>query len=82
MQAVAPMPTLDHLPRHEPPVLRTEKLAKIYGGRRVIFMNPEQQAFWRQGDSDMYAYAPLCDTVLQVATLQQLEEAIDKLFEG
>lgn len=50
--------------------------------RRVIFMNPEQQAFWRQGDSDMYAYAPLCDTVLQVATLQQLEEAIDKLFEG
>ncbi|HRA00130.1 MAG TPA: hypothetical protein PLJ62_08020, partial [Thermoflexales bacterium] len=50
--------------------------------RRVIFMNPEQEAFWRQGDSDMYAYAPLCDAVLQVATLKQLEEAVDKLFEG
>lgn len=50
--------------------------------RRVIFMNPEQEAFWHQGDSDMYAYAPLCDAVLQVATLKQLEEAIDKLFGG
>jgi uncharacterized protein with von Willebrand factor type A (vWA) domain len=49
--------------------------------RRVIWMNPESPALWGQGDSDMLAYAPLCDAVHQVATLQQLAEAIDDLFQ-
>lgn len=50
--------------------------------RRVIWMNPEPPYLWQQGDSDMHAYAPLCDSVLQVATLKQLDEAIDRLFMG
>jgi hypothetical protein len=36
---------------------------------------------WDQGDRDMSAYAPLCDAVHQVATLQQLADAIDDLFQ-
>ena len=49
--------------------------------RRVIWMNPEAPYMWGQGDSDMTAYAPLCDAVHQVATLQQLADAIDDLFQ-
>ena len=48
--------------------------------RRVVWMNPEPPYMWGQGDSDMPAYAPLCDAVHQVATLQQLADAIDDLF--
>ena len=49
--------------------------------RRVIWMNPEPPHMWGQGDSDMATYAPLCDAVHQVATLQQLADAIDDLFQ-
>ncbi len=49
--------------------------------RRVVWMNPEPAFQWGQGDSDMIAYAPLCDAVHQVATLQQLADAIDDLFQ-
>jgi uncharacterized protein with von Willebrand factor type A (vWA) domain len=49
--------------------------------RRIIWMNPEPPYMWGQGDSDMVAYAPLCDAVHQVATLQQLADAIDDLFQ-
>ncbi len=49
--------------------------------RRVIWMNPEPPYMWGQGDSDMSAYAPLCDAVHEVATLQQLADAIDDLFQ-
>ena len=36
MQATAPLPQIEKPPRHEPPVLRTEKLVKNYGGRAVV----------------------------------------------
>ena len=49
--------------------------------RRIIWMNPEPPYMWGQGDSDMVSYAPLCDAVHQVATLQQLADAIDDLFQ-
>ncbi len=49
--------------------------------RRIVWMNPEPPYLWGQGDSDMTAYAPLCDAVHQVATLQQLADAIDDLFQ-
>ncbi|MCL4505098.1 MAG: VWA domain-containing protein [Chloroflexi bacterium] len=49
--------------------------------RRIVWMNPEPPYMWGQGDSDMMAYAPLCDAVHQVATLQQLADAIDDLFQ-
>ncbi|MGQ9903377.1 MAG: vWA domain-containing protein [Anaerolineae bacterium] len=49
--------------------------------RRVVWMNPEPPYMWGQGDSDMLVYAPMCDAVHQVATLQQLASAIDDLFQ-
>ncbi len=49
--------------------------------RRVVWMNPEPPYMWSEGDSDMLAYAPVCDAVHQVATLQQLADAIDDLFQ-
>lgn len=60
---------------------RTDLLLRLKGrARRVIWMNPESPQMWGQGDSDMPVYAPLCDSVHQVATLQQLADAIDDLF--
>jgi len=49
--------------------------------RRIIWMNPESPYQWGHGDSDMPAYVPYCDAVHQVATLQQLADAIDDLFQ-
>ena len=48
--------------------------------RRLIWMNPEYQAQWGTGDSDMIAYAALCTEVYQVRNLAQLMEAIDKML--
>jgi hypothetical protein len=36
---------------------------------------------WGTGDSDMLAYAPLCDAVHTVSTLAQLADAVDQLFD-
>jgi uncharacterized protein with von Willebrand factor type A (vWA) domain len=47
---------------------------------RTIWINPESQAMWGTGDSDMLKYAPYCDTILQVATLAELTNAIDQLL--
>jgi uncharacterized protein with von Willebrand factor type A (vWA) domain len=49
--------------------------------RKVIWFNPEPPYQWGHGDSDMPAYAPLCHAVHQVATLKQLADAIDDLFQ-
>jgi len=49
--------------------------------RKIIWFNPESPYQWGTGDSDMLAYAPLCNSVHQVATLKQLADAIDELFE-
>lgn len=49
--------------------------------RRVIWFNPEPPFQWGSGDSDMLAYLPLCNAVHQVATLNQLADAIDDLFQ-
>ena len=35
---------------------------------------------WGTGDSDMLEYEPLCDQVLQVATMAELTRAIDRLL--
>ncbi len=48
--------------------------------RRLIWFNPEHPHVWGTGDSDMPAYAPLCDAVHHVENLAQLAEAIDRLF--
>jgi hypothetical protein len=49
--------------------------------RKVIWFNPEPEYQWGHGDSDMLAYAPLSNAVHQVATLKQLADAIDDLFQ-
>jgi len=50
--------------------------------RRVIWFNPEPPHQWGYGDSDMLAYAPFCHAIHQVATLKQLADAIDHLFQA
>jgi len=49
--------------------------------RKLLWFNPEYQAVWGTGDSDMPAYAPLCDAVHTVSTLAQLADAVDHLFD-
>ena len=48
--------------------------------RKMIWLNPESQAQWRQGDSDMLQYAPLCDHVFQVSNMIELAAAVDRLL--
>jgi len=48
--------------------------------RRTIWLNPEPPALWGTGDSDMLAYAPECNSILQVSNLAELTSAIDKLL--
>jgi hypothetical protein len=48
--------------------------------RRMIWLNPEAQALWGTGDSDMLQYAPACDAIFQVNNLAQLAAAVDQLL--
>lgn len=47
---------------------------------RTLWINPEPQSQWGQGDSDMWAYAPYCREVLRASNLKQLSAAIDHLL--
>lgn len=47
---------------------------------RTIWLNPEAQALWGSGDSDMPQYAPYCDSILQIRTLSELSAAVDRLL--
>jgi len=44
--------------------------------RRVYWLNPEPQAYWRSGDSVLDAYAEACDEVRECRTLRQLEQFV------
>ena len=46
---------------------------------RTIWLNPEPPLMWH-GDSDMTKYAPLCDNVFKVGTLNELVSAVDQLL--
>jgi hypothetical protein len=48
--------------------------------RRLIWMNPEHQAQWGTGDSDMPVYAPVCSELYQVRNLSQLADAVDHIL--
>ncbi|HMN60342.1 MAG TPA: VWA domain-containing protein [Anaerolinea sp.] len=48
--------------------------------RATIWLNPEPPTLWGTGDSDMPAYATLCDRTFQVNNLNQLASAIDQLL--
>jgi len=50
--------------------------------RQTIWFNPEPPILWGSGDSDMLLYAPLCDATFQVATLNQLAAAVDRMLLG
>ena len=46
----------------------------------MVWFNPELRFQWHTGDSDMPQYAPLCDAVHQVSNLDELTDAVDRLF--
>ncbi|MCX8023628.1 MAG: VWA domain-containing protein [Thermanaerothrix sp.] len=48
--------------------------------RKVIWLNPEPPWLWGSGDSDMLRYLPYCTHVFQVANLNQLTAAVDRLL--
>lgn len=50
--------------------------------RRFLWLNPEPQGQWGTGDSDMWEYAKVCDTIYPVRNLAQLSVAVDKMLEG
>lgn len=57
-------------------------LVKDLGERakQLIWLNPENEQQWFDGDSDMQKYAPYCDAVWIVRNLAQLSAAVDKLL--
>lgn len=50
--------------------------------RRLVWFNPEHPGQWGTGDSDMYDYVPVCDSVHIVRNLSQLAAAVDSLMAG
>lgn len=48
--------------------------------RRTLWINPEAPMMWGSGDSDMLKYAPLCDSVVVAATLNELTAAVDHML--
>lgn len=60
---------------------RTDLLAELKRrSRRLIWLNPEAPGQWGTSDSDMLAYAPICDAVYPVRNLRQLSTAVDRLL--
>ncbi len=47
---------------------------------RTIWLNPEPPMLWGSGDSDMLKYAPLCTNILQVSTVAELTDAVNRLL--
>jgi uncharacterized protein with von Willebrand factor type A (vWA) domain len=48
--------------------------------RSVVWLNPEPEAYWGQGDSKMDAYARFCRVARTCNTLQGLERIIDEVL--
>ena len=57
-------------------------LFRDFAGRakRVIWLNPEGRALWGTGDSVIPRYEPFCAQMSHVATLKDLEKAIDEVL--
>ena len=47
--------------------------------RRLIWLNPESEAFWHTGDSEMRTYMPLCNEVRPCQNLNQLSQFVRDL---
>ncbi|MET0272763.1 MAG: VWA domain-containing protein [Phenylobacterium sp.] len=48
--------------------------------RAVIWLNPEPESYWAQGDSVMYRYERFCHVAKQCNTLAQLERIIEDVL--
>lgn len=48
--------------------------------RRLLWFNPEPQAQWGTGDSDMWDYAACASCVYKVSNLRELAAAVDKIL--
>jgi uncharacterized protein with von Willebrand factor type A (vWA) domain len=48
--------------------------------RSVIWLNPEPESYWGQGDSVMNRYARFCHVAKQCGTIEQLERIIDDVL--
>jgi uncharacterized protein len=48
--------------------------------RAVIWLNPEPESYWGQGDSVMDRYARFCHVAKQCGTLEQLERVIEDVL--
>ena len=57
-------------------------LFREFAGRakRVIWLNPEGPGLWGTGDSVIPRYKPFCAQVTHVATLKDLERAVDEIL--
>lgn len=50
--------------------------------KRVIWLCPEPESVWGTGDSEMLRYKPWCSQMSHVATLKDLERAVDEVLAG
>ena len=50
--------------------------------KRVIWLCPEPQSLWGTGDSEMLRYKPWCNQMSHVATIKDLERAVDEVLAG
>jgi len=48
--------------------------------KQTIWLSPEQKSLWGTGDSLMLRYQPYCSVMNQVATLKDLERAVDNIL--
>jgi uncharacterized protein len=57
-------------------------LFRDFAGRakRIIWLNPEGRALWGTGDSVIPRYEPFCAQMSHVATLKDLERAVDEVL--
>ncbi len=50
--------------------------------KRTIWLSPEPESLWGTGDSELLRYKPYCDTLAVIATLKDLERAVDDVLAG
>ncbi|PIE38927.1 MAG: hypothetical protein CSA53_03690 [Gammaproteobacteria bacterium] len=60
---------------------RLDILRSVYQrAAKVIWLNPEPQAIWGTGDSEMLRYQSACHFTAQCSSLRQLERIVDQLL--
>jgi uncharacterized protein with von Willebrand factor type A (vWA) domain len=50
--------------------------------KAVIWLNPEPESFWGQGDSEMLRYRQFCHVARTCSTVQHLERVIDDVLKS